>query len=66
MNMTCLEYLHQEKGHDKADRSPLEASQSQVEHPGQTVAQAGTTLKAEVRWIGEGGAAVAAYVSELD
>jgi hypothetical protein len=43
--MTGLEQFHQGKGDDKADRSPFEASQSQVEHPGQRVAQASTTLK---------------------
>ena len=45
MNLTGLEQFHQEKRDDKADRRPFEASQSEVEHPGQMVAQAGILLK---------------------
>jgi hypothetical protein len=43
--MTGLEQFHQGKGDDKANRSPFEASQSKVEHPGQMVAQATGSLK---------------------
>jgi hypothetical protein len=45
MNMTCLEQLHQEKRDNKANGRPFEASESEVEHPTRTVAQASTTLK---------------------
>ena len=47
--MTGLEQFHQGKGNDKANRSPLQASQSQVEHSGQMVAQASATLKGRRR-----------------
>jgi len=45
VNMTGLEQFHQEEGNDKAHRSPFKASQSEVEHPGEMVAQASDTLK---------------------
>src|SRR5262249_18353906 len=48
VNLTGLEQFHQGKSHDKTDRSPLEASQSHVEHPGQMVAQPSAALKPRV------------------
>ena len=44
MNMTGLEQLHQRKCDDETDRSPFQASQKHVEHPGPIVAQAAATL----------------------
>ena len=54
MNVTGLEQFHQGKSNDETDSSPFKASKSGLKHPGQTLAQATTTLK-RTRSIGFGG-----------
>ena len=72
MNLTGFEQFHEEKGDDKADHCPFEASQSEVEHPGEMVAQASETLKGRcshhrLRAAGcRGGPKTPFGVSELD